>query len=83
MSGFVVHQTGANERFDHLAYLYYGDANRTSLIIDANRDVFPTEAPLPAILEAGLTLLIPVIEQDVSNDDLPPWKRGQSIPAGS
>ena len=42
-----------------------------------NRLLFVGERPqkLPYILPAGLTLRIPILEEKVSEDALPPWKR--------
>jgi phage tail protein X len=78
MSDYIEHEAKEGERFDQLAYRYYGDANRTGIIIEANRALFAPEQPLPAILSHGLKLRVPVVEEAVSEDDLPPWKRGQS-----
>ncbi|MBK9083230.1 MAG: tail protein X [Rhizobiales bacterium] len=66
------------ERWDMLAYRYYGDANRVAPIIRANRSLFePTLGPIPCILPIGLTLRIPVLAPDpVADALLPPWKRG-------
>lgn len=83
MSDYIEHKTKAGARFDHLAYRYYGDANRTAEIIAANRDQFPPEGPVPAVLEHGLVLRIPVLDEIANDDDLPPWKRGQNAPAGA
>ena len=49
-----------------------------NLIIDANDHLFLADlTPIPPILPAGLTLRIPVIEQEAIADHLlPPWKRG-------
>lgn len=74
----LVHVTGPNERWDHLAYRYYGDANRTSPIIRANRELFGGgTGEIPALLPVGLNLIIPILEPEpVSAELLPPWKRG-------
>lgn len=82
MSGHLQHRTRTGERFDTLAYRYYGDANRTAPIIAANRDRMRPEEPVPAILPEGLVLRIPILDELASEDDLPPWKRGQAAPAG-
>ncbi len=77
MVGYLQHVTGPNERWDTLAYRYYGDANRTHPVIRANRHLFSTElSSIPSILPIGITLLIPVLDPDpVSAEMLPPWKR--------
>ncbi len=76
--GYLEHVTGPNERWDHLAYRYYGDANRTSPIIRANRGLFEaTLGPVPASLPVGLTLRIPILDPEpLAAELLPPWKRG-------
>lgn len=78
MSGYLQHVTGPNERWDTLAYRYYGDANRTHPIIRANRSRFSAElSAIPAVLPVGITLLIPILDPEpVAADLLPPWKRG-------
>ena len=71
------HKTIDGDRWDLLAYRYYGDAGKQSILLEANRGLFlePLIVP-PMILSAGLTLIIPVIdEDDVDDSDLPPWKR--------
>ena len=73
MSGpqFIEHTTGAGERWDLLAWQYYGDPARYSIIIMANPGV-----PIEPVFEAGVTLAIPIIDQQaVIQDGLPPWKR--------
>ncbi|QRO34122.1 tail protein X [Chromobacterium violaceum] len=70
---YLEHITRAGERWDTLAWEYYGDAALYGPIIDAN----PQLRILPA-LAAGLKLRIPVLEEDVERlreEDLPPWKR--------
>ena len=78
MSDYIEHVTGPNERWDHLAYRYYGDANRTAPIIKANRAAYEAAlSNIPAGLPVGLTLRIPVLDDEPVNEDLlPPWKRG-------
>lgn len=77
MIQYLQHTTGPNERWDHLAYAYYGDANRTSPIIRANRRLFVgTLGPIPTVLPVGITLRIPILPPEpAASTDLPPWKR--------
>ena len=74
--GRLTHMTSAGERWDALAHRYYGDISQQAMLIEVNRDLFPTFA-VPAILPAGLTLIIPIIERSgvPAPDLLPPWKR--------
>lgn len=68
---YLTHITTEGERWDSLAWRYYGDAHRYLPIIQANPQV-----PITAALPAGLTLSIPVLEQAAStSEDLPPWMR--------
>ncbi|QOD81896.1 tail protein X [Chromobacterium haemolyticum] len=70
---YLEHITSAGERWDTLAWEYYGDANLMSPIIEAN----PQLRILPS-LSAGLVVKIPVLEDDdpaLAEEDLPPWKR--------
>lgn len=67
---YLSHTTREGERWDQLAFTYYGDAHRYEAIIRANPQV-----PLTRSLPAGLTLRIPVLEEQTSTEDLPPWMR--------
>lgn len=67
---YLEHITRKGERWDLLAYHYYGDALAYEQIIVAN--------PLVAIrsaLPSGIALRIPVLESVTSQKDLPPWLR--------
>lgn len=67
---FWEHITKEGERWDTIAYNYYGDATQYEPIITAN----PYVAIKP-VFTAGLKLQIPVIEQaqKVKTEGLPPW----------
>lgn len=80
MSDYIEHVTGPNERWDHLAYRYYGDANRTAPIIKANRTAYEVALTnIPGTLPVGLHLQIPVLDEEPLDETLlPPWKRGLS-----
>lgn len=67
---FITHVTTEGERWDQLAWRYYGDAHRYLPIVEANPHV-----PITAALPAGLTLAIPMLESVTSTEDLPPWMR--------
>jgi phage tail protein X len=71
----IAHITESNERWDLLAWRYYGDASRYSAIIMAN----PVVA-IEAVFEAGLHVDIPVLIP-AGNDsaELPPWRRAQPV----
>ena len=67
---FITHVTTEGERWDQLAWRYYGDAHRYLPIVQANPHV-----PITAIFPPGLTLAIPILEPVTSAQDLPPWMR--------
>lgn len=67
---FIAHVTTEGERWDQLAWRYYGDAHRYIPIVEANAHV-----PATAALPAGLTLAIPMLEPVTTTEDLPPWMR--------
>ena len=71
----IEHITLEGERWDSIAWHYYGDATAYGRIIEANPDV-----DMDTTLPSGLTLLIPVLSESASlaqiaQADLPPWKR--------
>lgn len=70
MTRTLTHITTAGDRWDLLAWRYYGDAGAYSGIIAANPHVALTDC-----LPSGLVLLIPVTEPPHSTEDLPPWLR--------
>lgn len=74
---YLEHLTVAGDRWDLLAWDYYGDASKDTLIIEENRELYATSLlSIPALLPTGLILRIPVIEQSALDDSqLPPWKR--------
>ncbi|HYL59151.1 MAG TPA: tail protein X [Candidatus Acidoferrales bacterium] len=72
---FIVHVTTAGERWDLIAWQYYGDATGYSPIIMAN----PNVAIVPQF-GAGVTIAVPILEQsDVIISDLPPWKLAGAV----
>lgn len=79
-NGHFIHTTIDGDRWDLLAHRYYGDASKQHVLVQANTALFinPVRVP-PAILSAGLKLIVPVIEADQVNDaELPPWKRAEA-----
>ncbi|AWX15238.1 hypothetical protein CEP48_03240 [Mergibacter septicus] len=67
----LIHQVKQCERWDNLAYHYYGDPLLYSHIIDANPQLAFYE-----VLPVGVTVFIPVLTvTPTSNDTMPPWLR--------
>lgn len=76
-NGHFVHRTIDGDRWDLIAWQWYGDARRQTLLLEANRELFldPLRVP-PAILPAGLEIKVPVIDVATADENLlPPWKR--------
>jgi len=69
---YIEHVTREGERWDQLAWHYYGDPHAYERIILANPTV-----PITPLLPSGVMLLIPLVEETdaVSGEELPPWKR--------
>lgn len=67
---YLTHITRDGERWDQLAFIYYGDALRYEPIIRANQHV-----PISTTLQAGLKLRIPLLDVKATTEDLPPWLR--------
>lgn len=72
MNQYLRHVTGSGQRWDSLAYLYYGDALAYERIVAANPQI-----PIVPALPGGIVVLIPIIESPdvVASEELPPWKR--------
>jgi len=67
------HITTDGERWDSLAWTYYGDATLDSFIIMANPNV-----TIEPTLAAGIQLFIPIVQvAATSNAVVPPWRRVQ------
>ncbi len=70
---FITHITKAGERWDLLAWQYYGDAMLFGPIIMTNPQIL-----IEPVFEAGLVIGIPLLMVDAAvqeESDLPPWKR--------
>lgn len=70
---YLDHITREGERWDTLAWHYYGDATRMTPIIEAN-----PQLRILSTLAGGLVVRIPVLEDPapaLDEESLPPWKR--------
>lgn len=67
---YLKHITREGERWDSLAWRYYGDAMRYAPIVAANPHV-----PMAPMLPAGEVLAIPRLEDAPRIEDMPPWMR--------
>lgn len=71
MTEYVEHLTVEGDRWDLLAWRYYGDPHLYEPIIAANPAV-----PIRPFLASGVRLRVPVLpDEAVLDRDLPPWKR--------
>jgi len=69
----LIHITRQGERWDAIAWQYYGDAHRYAPILAANPHV-----PITPMLPVGIRLNIPVLARGADNtsrEGLPPWMR--------
>ena len=72
---FILHTTKAGERWDLLAWRYYGDPTDYSPIIVANPNV-----PIEPVFDAGISIAVPILQQGaVVTKNLPPWKTASSV----
>ncbi|MCI8603692.1 MAG: phage tail protein [Ruminiclostridium sp.] len=62
--------TVQGDKWDSIAYKLYGDTKFTDALISAN-----FEYRMIYIFSAGTVLEIPEVEERVSVESLPPWKR--------
>lgn len=70
---YIQHITAAGERWDLLAWRYYGDATMYSPIIMANPQV-----PIEPVFDAGITIAVPILQASGAvTAGLPPWKRSR------
>jgi hypothetical protein len=70
---FITHVTTAGERWDTLAWRYYGDPTLFGPIIQTNPQV-----PVMAVFDAGLVIGVPLLTVNLvvqAAADLPPWKQ--------
>jgi len=65
---YIVYTTRTNDRWDLIAFTFYGDASRFQPILDANPRV-----PIDPVLQSGVQLAVPVLDVVVATTPLPPW----------
>jgi hypothetical protein len=72
---FILHTTKAGERWDLLAWRYYGDPTDYSPIIVANPNV-----PIEPVFDAGISIAVSILQRSsVVTKNLPPWKTGSPV----
>ena len=67
---YLLHIAKAGERWDLLAWQYYGDPTDYNPIIMANPGL-----TIDPVFEAGMSIAVPILQNSsVVTVDLPPWK---------
>lgn len=67
---FISHITEGGERWDLLAWQYYGNPTLYSPIILANPTI-----PIESVFDAGLVIAVPILQVSLTQTSaLPPWK---------
>lgn len=74
---YFEHLTKAGDRWDLIAFDYYGDATLIKPLLKANPDLLGDPGvPAPLVFDAGVKLRVPVLPEDeIEASQLPPWKR--------
>lgn len=73
---YFEHLTQLGERWDLIAFRYYGDATLIAPILRANPEFSDTGRATPLVLPHGSKIRVPVVaESEVRKQQLPPWKR--------
>ena len=66
----IFYKTQQNDRWDKIAYKFYGDVFKIQPIVQANPNI-----QLTPVIPAGLTLIIPIITTTSDVEGLPIWKK--------
>ena len=74
---YFEHSTKIGDRWDLIAFDYYGDATRIKPLLKANPDLLGhPDTPAPSVFDKGVRIRVPVLAQDeIAASQLPPWKR--------
>ena len=72
MMEYIEHRATEGDRWDTIAYAYYGDALQYEPIVTANPDI-----PIIPVLPSGILIRVPVLDltDTLTSEELPPWKR--------
>lgn len=77
-SKYIEHKAQAGERWDDLAYKYYGNCFQVNEIIEANPDI-----AISPFLPEGETIIIPIPEDHTTSlsntESLPVWKQREPV----
>lgn len=67
-SQFILHRTVAGQRWDSIAWQWYGDPTLVNPLIMTNPAV-----AIVATFDAGVELAVPILANESAPVDLPPW----------
>lgn len=73
MTESINYVTTQGERWDSLAWKFYGSVKSMNILIDANPAI-----ALSGVLDAGTKVIVPIVEatsETITASNLPPWKR--------
>lgn len=71
MTEYYTYITRDGDRWDMISQKYYNTPNLYEEIIKANPEI-----PIKPVLDAGIKLKIPVLEEsEIIQFELPPWKK--------
>ena len=75
MTDYLEHNAVAGERWDTIAFKYYGDAKLMHHLLKANPDLI-RQGPPDLVFQASVSLRVPVLDRTQADaSTLPPWKR--------
>jgi phage tail protein X len=66
----ISYTTQQGDMWDSISHKLYGDVKFTDVLINAN-----PEFRYVYIFSEGIVLSVPDVEERITADDLPPWKR--------
>jgi hypothetical protein len=74
---YFEHVTKIGDRWDLIAFDYYGDATLIKPLLMANPAVIgDVNTPAPLVFDNGVRIRVPVLPiEDIAASQLPPWKR--------
>jgi phage tail protein X len=69
----IIYTAIQGDTWDNIAWRFYGDATQIGPLLQANCGI---RVPFESALDAGVQIVVPIIEQsDVNTADLPPWRQ--------
>jgi len=74
---YFSYETKNGDRWDLIAFDYYGDAKMIKPLLVANPEIVGSASePAPLVFSKGVILRVPVLPSDeIDKAQLPPWKR--------